>query len=120
MNNKKAEKEIEKVVKKYKDILLLQRHTFNYKYPTASLKAIAECVVNYPYLNVTINYGDMIKEKLKNKEDIAPYIVHEMCHVITDPFYCKAVSLYKSKDELEDERELLTDYICNIVIKNKL
>lgn len=120
IKHRKIEKEIYKIINKYKDVLLLQRNTFELKYPTENEKALAECVCNYPYLNVTINYGDKIINKFKKKENIVPYIIHEMCHIITDPLYCKAVTTFISKNEIEDERELLTDYICNIVVKNNL
>jgi len=115
--NKELEKEIYKIIGKYQHILLLNRNTFELKYPTENKESLAECVCNYPYLNVIINYGDKLVEKWKKKEDIVPYIVHEMCHVITDPLYCKAIGRYATKDEINDERELLTDYICNISLK---
>ena len=118
--NKKVEKRIWEVIEKYRSILLLNMHTFTLKYPTENKNATAECIFNYPYLNVTINYSDKLIEMFEEGKDIVPYIVHEMCHVITDPFYAKAESRYASKDEILDERELLTDYICNIVIINKL
>ena len=108
------------IIKKYQPILLLTRNTFELNYPTESKKALAECVFNYPYLNVTLNYGDELIKKFNKKENIVPWIVHEMCHVITDPLYAKATSLYVSENEIRDERELLTDYICNIVIINKI
>ena len=118
--NKKFESYVYGVIKKYSKILLLDKHTFEIKNKLEEPKALMECVFNYPYLNVTINYGDSIVKKWLDKEDIIPYIVHEMCHPITDPLYCKAGARYVSADEIKDERERLTDYICNIVIINKL
>jgi len=94
------------------------------KHPKDQIEKIAnsilECVFNYPYLNVTIKYSDKVVDKWKNGKDIVPYLVHEMCHPITDPLYTKANSRYVSVDEILAEREKLTDYICNIVIKNKI
>lgn len=119
MTNKKVEKEIYKIISSYKDKLLLNRNTFEVKYGTKHQDALAECRFNYPYLNVTISYSDKLVKYFKDKKDITPYIIHEMCHVITDPLYAKATSRWVSKMEIEDERELLTDYICNIIIKNK-
>ena len=120
MKSPKLEKKIMEIVKQYQPILLLQRNTFELKYGTENPKAYMECVFNYPYLNVTLKYSDDFVEKYNKKEDITPYVVHEMCHVITDPLYAKATERWASKNEVLDEREMLTDYICNIVIINKL
>lgn len=120
MKNPKLEKEIYAIIKKYQSILLLQRNTFEVKYGTENSHALAECVFNYPYLNVTIKYSDKLVKDWENKKDITPYIIHEMAHVITDPLYAKANLRYSTRSEIEDERELLTDYICNIVVLNKL
>lgn len=119
MNNQVKNKVLS-IIKKYQPILLLSRNTFEVKYPTKNKNAVAECDSNYPYLNVTIKIGDEFIKMLNDGEDIEPYIVHEMCHIITDPLYYKAISRYASEDEIKDERELLTDYICNIIIINKL
>lgn len=120
MRDKKLEGEIMGIIKKYQPVLLLTRNTFELEYPTQNKNALAECMCNFPYLNVTMNYGDKLIEKWKKKDDIVPYILHEMCHVITDPLYCKAISRYVTENEINDERELLTDYICNILVVNKL
>lgn len=120
MKNPKAEKAIMAIIKKYQPVLLLGRNTFALKYGVENKDSVMECVFNYPYLNVVFKYGDELIERFNNKEDITPYVVHEMCHVITDPFYAKAIERYVTKFEINDERELLTDYICNIVLINKL
>lgn len=117
---KKFEDFLMKLINRYSKVLLLDKHTFELHYGTEYKESLMECVFNYPYLNVTINYSDKVMDKWKNGKDIIPYLVHEMCHPITDPLYSKAISRYVSKDEILDEREKLTDYICNIVIKNKL
>ncbi len=118
--SKDFEKYVYGVIKKYSKILLLDKHTFELKYPTGDAESLMECIFNYPYLNVTVLYSDKVLKKWKKKEDVVPYIVHEMCHPITDPLYSKAVERYVSKNEILDEREKLTDYICNIIIKNNL
>ena len=105
------------VIHEYQKKLLLDKHTFELKFNKDMGEALMACVFNYPYLNVTIRYGERAIEKWKAKEDVVPYIVHEMCHPITDPLYSKSVDRYASKTEIEDEREKLTDYICNIVLK---
>ncbi len=114
------EKYIMAVIKKYQPVLLLTRNTFELESPTRDPDSYMECVFNYPYLNVTIKYSDKLLKAWQKGKDIVPYIIHEMCHVITDPLYSKATSRYVSKDEILDERELLTDYICNILVINKI
>ena len=120
MKNKKFEIYLMSVINKYSKILLLDKHTFEVKGELENKNAYLECKFTYPYLDVIITYGEKIIKKWENKEDIVPYIIHEMCHPITDPLYAKSTSRFVSKDEIEDEREKLTDYICNIVVKNKL
>lgn len=114
---KQFEKYIYSIINKYVPKLLLQRHIFEVKFGTKDENTLMECKFNYPYLNVTISYSEDTFKKWINKEDVIPYIVHEMCHPITDPLYCKATARYVSKDEILDERENLTDLICNIVLK---
>ena len=116
--NKKFENYVYKVIKKYSKILLLDKHTWELQYGCENENSLMECVYNYPFLNVTINYGNKVISYWKEKKDIIPFIVHEMCHPITDPLYSKSTDRYVSKNEILDERERLTDYICNIVIKN--
>lgn len=111
------EKYVMGVVNEYVPKLLLQRNTWELKYGCENAKATMECKFNYPYLNVTLHYGDKVIKDWKDGKDVVPYIVHEMCHPITDPLYCKATNRWSTHDEVMDERELLTDYICNIVIK---
>lgn len=76
----------------------------------------------YPYKDAKVYYGpDAIRIfKQRRFEYLKKALVHEICHALTDPIYCKAGSRYISKDELEDERERLTDHLANLIIKNKL
>ncbi len=117
MKNNKFEQYVLKTINKFSPILLLERHTWEIRYGLENSSALMECVFNYPYLNVIIKYGKEVVTDWKKGKDIVPYIVHEMSHVITDPLYAKATERYVTKGEIRDERELLTDYICNIVIK---
>lgn len=76
-----------------------------------------EISFTYPYLEPTIrfsekSFGEWQMGKMKKDR-----ILHELCHILTDPLYCKATYRYASKDEINDERERLTDTIC-IIIKN--
>jgi hypothetical protein len=116
MTKKEIEKSMMSLINKYKKILLLDNFTFKLRDKTENENAYAECVNCYPYLNARINYNQkLIEEDKYNK--LEEIVVHELCHLITDPLYNKAVSRFSAKAEIEDERERLTDYICNIVLK---
>lgn len=69
----------------------------------------------YPYLDPTIFYSkesfiNWKKGKLKKDR-----ILHELCHIITDPLYCVALDRYVSKTTINNERERLTDIITSII-----
>ncbi len=102
---------------KYSKILFIEnvRPTFKYK---KDLQPLMECQFRYPYLDNEIRYSDEISMLWKvNKKEAEAVLVHEMLHVVTDPFYAKANSRYTSKDELEDERERLVDHLANVVVR---
>lgn len=117
---KKTTKEFEKyilnIIDKYSPILLLDRHTFEVR--GGAQKGLMECLFSYPYLNIIIQYSTDAFEDWKKGKDMVRYIVHEMCHPITDPIYSKALSRFLTREEIEDERENLTDLISHIVLKN--
>lgn len=113
------ESEIKKLIEKWVPVLLIQRHTFEVKYGTESKTAYLEFIYNYPYLNQTICYSDKAFNEWAEGKNIEPYILHEICHCLTDPIYSKACDRYIGKNEIEDERERLTDHICNILLKIK-
>jgi len=102
-----------------KKLLLEDYHPLTIKY-RKEMTAYAECAIRYPYKSIEIRYSTSLFEDWCKGEDVKNELTHEMCHVVTDPFYCKAVSRYLGKDELEDERERLTDHIANIVLKQEL
>lgn len=117
-SKQKVEREIWKIIDEFKSKLFLCNFTFKLEHVCESEHAYAECKVCYPYLNATIRYSNLLVMELFAKGiDIKPYIIHELCHLITDPLYCKAVSRYVSIGEINDERERLTDYICNIALQ---
>lgn len=111
--------ELKKIQKK---LLLEDFYPIEIKYRTENHESYAECRVAYPYKSITIKYGDAALHDFKEKkyEDIVDALTHEMCHPITDPLYVKGVSRWASRQEIEDERERLTDHIANIILKNGL
>ena len=76
-----------------------------------------EITCTYPYLEPTIRFSERAFNEWGEGKMYKDRILHELCHIITDPLYCKAVSRYASKDEIEDERERLTDTLC-VIIRN--
>lgn len=69
----------------------------------------------YPYLDPMLYYHEnAFKSWVEGKLE-ADRILHELCHIITDPLYCKATQRYVSQDEIKDERERLTDTIAAII-----
>jgi len=71
--------------------------------------------LSYPYLNPTIYFGEKAFEDFKNNKITKQTVLHELCHILTDPLYVKATQRYVSTDEIEAERERLTDTIGNII-----
>lgn len=107
---------IKAIINKYIPILFLQKHTFKVKFGTEANSSYYDFIYNYPYLNQTIGYSELaFKEWCEGKNQV-PFVLHEICHCLTDPLYSKATQRHVSKDEIEDERERLTDHICNIVL----
>jgi hypothetical protein len=108
--------------------VLLLEHFFpvriQYKKPVdmASTDTYMQCGFSFPYQTIKISYSDEALKDFKEKdfEQLTFSLVHEMCHPLTDPLYDKAVSRYVTKDEVNAEREKLTDHIANVVLKSKL
>lgn len=119
MRNKKFEEYVMKVIKKYQPILDLNNYTFKLNYPCQNDDAAMESCFVYPYMDAVFNYSDIIIERWKKKEDIRGVIIHEMCHLITDPLYSKGENRWTSRNEILDEREKLTDFISKLVLKIK-
>jgi len=111
---------LEKRISHWKKLLFLERYTFSIQRKTRQSDSYMEIHVNYPYLNSALYYS---KESLndfiqnKDKEQLENAIVHEMIHTITEPLFDKSIRRFVSKDEMNDEREILTDLITSIAIK---
>lgn len=117
-NRKEFESWAQKELEKWQQKLLLNDHTLS---PIEkSDDNSSKCVLRYPYKDIEIKYSEYVFEcwKKRKKNEATSILIHELCHVFTDPFYCKATSRYISKDDMEDERERLVDHITNIVTKN--
>lgn len=104
------------IIAEYKTKLLLDRHTVTLE---ASDKVdYFECTFRPPYLDSAIRYNpEKVQRDWKggNHADLKHALIHELCHVLTDPFYGKATERYTTKQTLNDERETLVDHIATIV-----
>lgn len=116
---KKTEKEyleyITSVIKKWSPRLLLDSHIIGIQKDNEYFLA---CKFRYPYMDVQILWSDKSFKDWCKDENQEHEIVHELCHVITDPLYAKAVTQWVSQQEVEDERERLTDRIAVILLKS--
>jgi hypothetical protein len=121
MQVKKEEKEfiewIEKQIRYYKPILGLNLQRI--KAEKDSGTEYLSIGVTYPYLDPTVSFSEKALKDFTGGKIPKDRILHELCHAITDPLYCKSVSRYVSKNEIEDERERLTDKLT-VIIRNLL
>ena len=74
-----------------------------------------EITCTYPYLEPTIRYSRKAEDDWRKGKLDRYRILHELCHIITDPLYVKAITRFAGKSEIEDERELLTDKFAIII-----
>jgi len=113
---KEFKKWIEKQIKYYKPFLDINLQNIKVEYN----KDIEYLSISntYPYLEPIINFSDRALKEWKDGNLKKDRILHELCHIITDPLYEKAIRRYITEDEILDEREKLTDTIC--VILNNL
>ena len=97
----------------YAPILGLQLHRVKIEKDAKESYLAITC--NYPYLDPTIKFSDDAFKTWQKGGMKRDRILHELCHILTDPFYVKAIYRYTGKDEITDERERLTDTIAAIV-----
>lgn len=116
---KKFEKWAMEILTKYHNLLLLQDRLLHFKYNEKLQRSLATHDFNYPYKETRINYSKDLYENWERGEydDVKAVLIHELCHSLTDPLYGKATNRYVTSDEINDEREALTDHISNIIVK---
>jgi len=123
--SRKTKKEFELWAnKKLKEIqgVLLMNHFKLEPIKESSEHDTSYSITRYPYKESVFQYGKNVYDSWArgDKEEALSILIHESFHPLTDPLYCKAVSRYTSRDELEHEREGLTDHLTNIILKAKL
>ena len=116
----KIEKEFQKWVmqmyEKYKSVLFIEK--FEVKVEKDKKERYMASEFNYPYLDAKILYSkEALEDWIKDKKDVERHLIHEFCHIITDPFYA-TVTNWPTKVQLEEARERMTDHIAQIVNKH--
>lgn len=71
----------------------------------------------YPYIDPTIRYSEKAFEAWRDGEIKSDRILHELCHILTDPLYCLINQREFSRDTIINERERLTDMITAVIRK---
>lgn len=108
---------IRTVIDKYAGPLQLGHFTFLVQ--RAEENGYLSCLYRYPYNDGIIQFSEHSFEDWQSEP--AAYherkILHEMCHLLTDPLYSKTTTQFPSRSEVEDERERLTDHIAVVVFK---
>jgi len=115
---KEYKKWIEEMYNKYAPILFIEKYNLNSRIAESDEDYYLASKFNYPYLDATIIYSKKaIEDWKKDKKNSERKIVHEFCHIITDPFYA-TVCNWPAKDQLEQARERMNDHIAQIVNKH--
>lgn len=123
MRDKKFEQWALPIIKKITKVLLVE-HFYPVKLEWQERirdGATAGFAFSHPYQSLTILYTDgLLKDWKNDKNDAIMVLTHEVCHALTDPLYNAGFMRFSSKEQIEDEREKLTDHLANIVLKNNL
>lgn len=118
-NYKKATKNI---VKEAKHLLLIAHYNIDIRYIKEESDILASCEcgeVGIKYSNAILNFYPKHFKSYKDKNDyqFVKNIIHEMCHIITEPLYLEAYQSFApiSRNYLEIIREQTTEKIANII-----
>ena len=116
---KKTEADFEKWIQKQVDfyVPILGLEIWTIKIRKDGHERYMAMACNYPYVNGEIKYSHSAFIDWTRGEMTPHSVMHELCHIITDPLYVKAIQRFSSSQEIKDEREKLTDMIAVIVMK---
>jgi predicted metal-dependent hydrolase len=106
------EKELKKQINYYTNILNLNEYRITVKQVNCEYLNIS---TNLPYYDVIIGYSDSIVQDFLDKKDISFYILHEVCHLITEDLYHRAFDRFTSESRLDYSRERTTDRIAGVI-----
>ena len=113
-DEKKFVKYLEKKIDKYRPILGITIEKISFVKENDNYMAIS---FREPYMDFSFYYSDNAIKNFKNGKFEKYTILHELCHILTDPLYAKAIDRYVGKNEIEHERENLTEKMALILEK---
>lgn len=114
---KELEKYLNNELKRLQKVLLLNDFYLNDVEYRKDLEGYLETAFLYPYKIIEIRYSDLvIRDWKEGKRKFKHELIHELCHSITDPLYSVAWDRWVTKDQINNERERVTDNIANLVI----
>lgn len=121
-NDKKYRKFIRELIKELQYKIFINLYSIDIAYVDNPKKenknCAAEIETSYRYYTAYISiYPITYKMWLDGKrEEVAETIVHELCHIITDPLYKNIYFTKGNHRFIEDIREQTTQHIANIVM----
>ncbi len=116
LNKEQKLKKINSLVKKYKKVLYLDDWEFNIKMADDNDGAAAWIKPDpvYKHANLTVDHC-----AFKPPNNIENIIKHELCHCLTETLYRYCIDFlngrFRGPNDIEDQRELLTDKISKLI-----
>lgn len=107
---------IKKKIEHYKPILGIELQEIGVRRGSPKVEYL-EISFTYPYLDPSISYSQHALENWQKGILKPDSVLHELCHIITDPLYDSAFERFINKKTIEDNRERLTDTMAAIIRK---
>lgn len=118
--DEKFKKFTKDLVEKYRVMTFTGEYELDVKFNKKNKdNRVADIAIDTRYLNATLTVYKLGYEEYKKRgrEDYAKIILHEICHLLTEPQYDDILKLYNGKmllkDTIEDTRERQTQRITN-------
>ena len=121
INKKELKQKIEKCVKEAQEDMNLQKWNIIVYYDN-DIRTVGQCERDREYLRawITFNLDKVLKDYKIGKEDtLKLHCYHEVAHILTYELEFLASSRYVAEEEIETERERLTEGITRIILKLK-
>ena len=108
-----------KLVEEYRTLIFASEYEIDIKFEWEDSDNFAEIRIDTKYLNATLSiYKPLYKEyKANGKKAFAKIILHEICHLLTEPQYDDTMKIFNGKllhnDTINDTRERQTQRVTN-------
>lgn len=77
--------------------------------------AAAMVSFSHIYKHGTITF---YKSAFKSPNDVHHIVIHELCHLLTEPLYISCIDFlngkHRSRHDIEDQREMMTEHIAKV------